>query len=305
MAIELPNGKSFSMDGFLKDNSEILVSKIKKDFDFVLIVSGSGTVRVGKSVLAMQEGAFLAKRVSEVLKKPFLFDLDRNFCFNGKDLIQKATWLHENYGAGGVLIYDEAGADLQTQKIYTPVTKTLLDFFRECGQMNLFLILVIPDFFDLPKGIAISRSIALINVRFKQGLERGSFSFYNYPQKKELYVKGKKFCNYKAAKPSFYGTFYNKYPVDEQAYRKLKAQALKDNIDRILGRKRTVADKYFSEIYKQQLTGLITYLWDIGLTNDKINKIMDSKNAPKLSSLRLARIKKTYARQAPLDFEAE
>lgn len=299
--VELPNGKSFSMDGYLAKNLDILVNKISKDFDFMIIVSGSGTVRIGKSVFAMQIGSYLAKNVAENYNKKYLFDINHNFAFRGDDLIKKANWLHENYGFGGVLVYDEAGADLHTQKIYTPLMRTLMDFFRECGQMNLFLILVIPDFFDLPKGIAISRSIGVANVRFKEDLKRGAFSFFNFKQKKDLYIKGKKFCNYRASKPSFFGEFWNKYPVDEVAYRELKANALKTNIDKILGRKRDAVSKYHIQIYKQQINALLNSLWDLGVTNKQINELMSNRNAPSFSFNRLSKIRKSYKPQAILE----
>jgi len=228
--IELPNGVKFYLDGYLRSNLDLFIKKLKMDYDFVIIVSGSGTVRIGKSVLAQQIGAYVAKRVSERFKQPFIWNLEDNFAFTGKELIDKAKKLSKKLDFGGVLIYDEAGGELQTMKRWTPEAKALIDFFRECGQLNLFLILVLPDFFDLPKGIAIARSMALINTRFDDHLNRGRFSAFNFRQKKFLYLQGKKMCDYTKAKPNFHGRFTNAYTIPELNYRKMKREALETNI---------------------------------------------------------------------------
>jgi hypothetical protein len=79
-------------------------------------------------------------------------------------------------------------------------TQAVRDYLRECGQYNMLNILVLPEFFDLPKGIALSRSIAMINVYWlpdKDGnFQRGFFKFYNKPDKKKLYLLGKKDLDY-------------------------------------------------------------------------------------------------------------
>jgi len=46
----------------------------------------------------------------------------------------------------------------------------LRQFFRKCRQLNLFMIIIIPDFFQLPKGYAISRSVFAIDVKFSGDL---------------------------------------------------------------------------------------------------------------------------------------
>jgi hypothetical protein len=90
--------------------------------------------------------------------------------------------------------------------------------------------MVMPEFFDLPKGIAITRSIFLIDVGYsasKEGMfKRGSFRFYSRRHKKLLYMKGKKELNYNSHPYNFMGEFRNFYPIDEEEYRKSKIEAL-------------------------------------------------------------------------------
>ena len=219
----------FYMDETLKQQLDILIKNIINDWDFTIVITGGGEVRVGKSVLAMQIACYWAYQMWKVHKKKIPFTLDGNFVFDGRKLIQKGNELgqHKPYSP---LIFDEAGADLEGRKIVQTSTQEVLDYFRECGQYNLFNILVMPEYFDLPKGIALSRAIFLIDVYYTADetgwFERGYFNFYSRRNKKHLYLKGKRELNYQAHKYNFHGQFFNSYPVDELKYRALKQEAM-------------------------------------------------------------------------------
>jgi len=220
----------FYMDPTLKMQLDILIKNIIKDWDFTIMISGGGETRVGKSVLAMQIAAYWYDQMWEVHKKKTIFDVKQNYVFNGKELIETGNKLGIN-SPYSCLIFDEAGADLEGRKVVTSVTRDVLDYFRECGQYNLLNILVIPEFFDLPKGIALSRSIFLIDVYYsanEEGIfQRGFFNFYSRRNKKFLYLKGKRDLNYQSHRYDFHGRFFNVYPVDEVEYRKRKQEALR------------------------------------------------------------------------------
>jgi len=217
---EKPEG--FFLDPMLKSNLDILLKAITKDNDFVLLVSGSGQVRVGKSVLAMQVGAYLTDAINKAEGIGNTFTTD-NFVFRGTELVKKAKDLPKY----SCLVYDEAGADLLGRKVMHQATQSVLDFFRECGQLNLFLIIVLPDFFDLPKGIAITRSTFLLDVDYAEKFNRGRFRLYGPRNKKMLYLIGKRYLDYDAVKPDYpNGSFTNFYPIDESRYRDLKLSAL-------------------------------------------------------------------------------
>lgn len=219
----------FYMEDLLKENIDILLKNIQNDWDFTILITGGGEVRVGKSVLAMQIAAYWKKRVKELYNKIVPLDLKKNFVFDGKKLIEMGNKLGQKYSYPP-LIYDEAGADLEGKKIMQTITQDVLDFFRECGQYNMLNIIVLPEFFDLPKGIALSRSIFLLDVSYtasKEGIfQRGYFNFYSRPNKKQLYLKGKKELNYKAYQWDFHGRFPHFYPINESEYRVAKQEAL-------------------------------------------------------------------------------
>jgi len=220
----------FYMDDVLKDNIDIYIKNAPYDWDFTIIITGGGEVRVGKSVLAMQIACYWAYQMKEVHNKEVKFDLKTNFIFEGSKLIEQGNYLGKNYQFSP-LVFDEAGADLEGKKIMQTSTQDVLDYYRECGQYNLFNILVIPDFFDLPAGIALTRSNLLIDVYYLVNeddiFERGYYNVYSKPNKKDLYIDGKKYKNYKIGKIDFPGNFDNVYPLNEKEYRELKAEALK------------------------------------------------------------------------------
>jgi len=219
----------FYLEGILKDQLDLLIKNIKNDWDFTIIITGGGEVRVGKSVLAMHIAAYWVDQIKKVYGKIIPFDIESVFVFDGKKLIKKGNELGQKYSYP-VLIYDEAGADLEGKKIMQTLTQDVLDFFRECGQYNMLNIIVLPEFFDLPKGIALSRSIFLLDVSYvasEEGIfQRGYFNFYSRPNKKYLYLKGKKELNYKAYHYDFHGRFYHFYPIDEKKYRSVKQEAM-------------------------------------------------------------------------------
>ena len=81
--------EGFYMEGYLKDNLDILAEKIADDQMFVILITGSGNVRVGKSVLAQQVGYYLSHKVNELHKVKTEFTL-KNITFKGDELQKKA-----------------------------------------------------------------------------------------------------------------------------------------------------------------------------------------------------------------------
>lgn len=228
-----PKTDGFFMDERLKLQLDVLLKNIKNDWDFTIIITGQGEVRVGKSVIAMQIACYWAYEIWKRYGIKVPFNLEDNFVFNGSDLIRKGNELGIKHKFAPI-IFDEAGADLEGRKIMQGSTQEVLDYFRECGQYNLLNILVLPEFFDLPKGIALSRSIFLIDVFYTANenaiFERGKFNFYSRRSKKWLYLKGKRDLNYSCVKSDFGsrpGKFFRFYPIEKTEYDLLKQEALK------------------------------------------------------------------------------
>ena len=228
-----PDTNGFYLDDRLKLQIDVLLKNIKNDWDFTIIISGQGEVRVGKSMIAMQIACYWTYEIWKRYGVKCPFNVDENFVFEGHNLIKQGNILGKNHKFSP-LIFDEAGADLEGRKTMQASTQAVLDFFRECGQYNLLNILVLPEYFDLPKGIALSRSIFLIDVFYSANeeaiFERGKFNFYSRRSKKWLYLKGKRDLNYSCVKSDFGripGKFFKFYPIPKEDYDNKKLEALK------------------------------------------------------------------------------
>ena len=207
------------MDGYLYSNLEILAKRIVDDMTFLgIIFSSTLEVGTGKSVLATQIG----EAWTEIMKKQHNIDIPfttHNVVFTPKDLIERAFKL-PRYSC---ILLDE----WEDQTYWSELGISLRKFFRKCRQLNLFMLCIIPNWFQMNLSYAVSRSAFAIDVKFGKDFERGYFSFYNFNTKKELYVKGKKEHNYRVVRPTFNGRFLDGYGIDEIEYRKAKLADLK------------------------------------------------------------------------------
>jgi hypothetical protein len=225
-----PETDGFYMEDNLAQQLKILAKNVVDDWDFTIIITGQGEVRVGKSLLGLQIGAYWTWLMKDMHGIDIPFNVKDNICLQWEKLIAQGN----NLGAKHkycVLDYDEAGETMEGSKSQTSELKAVRDYLRECGQYNFLNILILPEFFDLPKGIAITRSTFLIDVYYSSDengkFTRGYFKFYSRRNKKKLYMYGKKELNYNAHPYNFDGRFFKFYPVDEAEYRKAKQEALK------------------------------------------------------------------------------
>lgn len=255
--------KEIYYDGYLKSNLLKGKELLNNSWDLIGLVSGrEGS---GKSVLAQQIGKFVDPTLN----------LER-IVFNSTDFInvcKKAT-------KGQCIIYDESFNDLSSDRTMSEITHCIRGVLAEIRQKQLFILFVIPSFFDLTKGVALWRSTFLICVYTDKHYNRGYFKFFNYDAKKELYIKGKKFYNDNCVKPNFRGRFYDGYTVDRQAYLDKKALVLNrlgDNDGLSLGKEKS------KQLMRLKL--ICTYVnKEIGLSHNKIAEII-GVDRPRISEL--------------------
>ena len=208
------------IDGILHQNIKILAKNIVKDMTYLGIISSSTLeVGTGKSVFVQQ----LCEAYLNEVNKAHGFDLEltmNNIVFRPQDIIKRSFQVPRY----SIIICDE----WEDANYWSELGITLRQFFRKCRQLNLFIIVIIPNFFQLPMSYAISRSVFFIDVRFSGEFDRGFFSFYNFNKKKTLYLKGKKQQNYGVISANFTGRFGDGYVVDRQEYLKAKLKDLKN-----------------------------------------------------------------------------
>jgi len=202
------------IDGKLWENISFLAKKVVKDMTWLTFISSSTLeVGTGKSVFAQQ----LCEAYLEAVRQHHNIDNKlemKNIVFTPEDLIERSFKVPKF----SCIILDE----WEDTHYWSKLGMTLRKFFRRCRQLNLLMVCIIPNYFELPMGYAISRSIAMIDVKFDDELNRGNYSFYGYAKKKDLYLQGKKTQNYNVVKPDFNGRFVDGYVVDEKQYRRTK-----------------------------------------------------------------------------------
>jgi len=266
--------KEFWVDNLLKSNLDSIAHNLKRDWDFIGIISGDGLTRVGKSVLAQQVAYYVSYNLGRS------FDMN-NICFTSEDLIKKAV-----QSENSCFIYDESRESLDAKKAMGLISRGLFDFFAECGKLNHFIILVLPDFFDLNRRIAVNRSAFLINVfrttkikELKSGAvseyQRGHYAWFGRNKKKRLFILGKKnFDDYHIVKPDFYGKFDNKWMVNEAEYDKVKMEFIRRDRNQIKVTKRT-------ESWLRQRNGLVKHLHtEFNYTQKQICDILKRNGHP-------------------------
>lgn len=207
-------------DAILYDNLKVMAEVIVKDMTFLGVISSSTLENgTGKSTLATQIGEAWTEIMYNLHGIEIPFDMNQ-IVFKPEDLIDRAFKVPKY----SMIMLDE----WEDQHYWSKLGMSLRQFFRKCRQLNLFILIIIPNFFQLPINYAISRSIFFIDVRFEGKFERGYFRFYDFHKKKDLYLLGKKTQNYSVVEPNFSGRFTNGYGVNEKEYRAAK---LKDMLE--------------------------------------------------------------------------
>lgn len=196
----------------LRELLKIKERVLNKDRDFVACYDGEEGV--GKSVLAQQH--------AKILDPDFNID---NIVFTADQFIKKIK--DPNTKKGACIILDEAFSSANSRASLTEVNRSMVGLATEMRQKNLFILLVLPSFFDLDRYFALWRCRALFHVYFTPEEDRRYVAF-DKDSKKLLYLTGKKTYNYSYPKAPFPpSNFYNHYTVNEEEYRAKKAEAFK------------------------------------------------------------------------------
>lgn len=244
--------EGFYMEPFLIENLVPTPNYLAQDRDMVGIISGNGEVRNGKSTMAIQLGYFLAwmqaggrmdlrkdvdgKYINPVVlkkpNKPVRFNYE-NLTYTPESLMELAHTLHEKYGKGQVIVYDETSG-LDSAGTMKSVNQMLAHFFQTCGAYNHIILIVLPNFFKLNEDIATTRSMFLIDTYSDANWRRGNFNFYGPTDKEWLYLNGKRLrgvrARYGSQNPTFYGRFGDWIPFDKEEYEAQKQEKLKSKL---------------------------------------------------------------------------
>lgn len=240
---------------------------LHKDRDWVGLVDGEEGV--GKSVFAQQLAKFLDPN----------FSLD-NIVFTSDDFIKKIK--DPRTEKGTAIVLDEAFNSANSRASMSEVNRSLVGVATEMRQKNLFIIIVLPSFFDLDKYFALWRCRALFHVYFGgTSEEERRYIIFPKKEKKFLYLSGKKTYSYAKPRSPFPACkFPHIYTVDEIAYRKKKADAFK---------KRTVSNQ--ARKWLLQRDSYIKFIFkSMGLTQEELAKIPANYGVAPMGQQHISRI---------------
>lgn len=261
--------------------SQLLAIKdrvLNKDRDFVAVYDGEEGV--GKSVLAMQHAKIL----------------DPSFClervvFTAEQFIKMIR--SGNMKKGQAIVLDEAFSSANSRASLSEVNRSMIALATEMRQKNLFVLLVLPTFFDLDRYFALWRCRALFHVYFTPNEDR-HYIVFDKATKKLLYLNGKKRYDYTKPKAPFPPSeFFNQYVVDEKEYRAKKAEAFKG---------RTVSNR--ARQWLLQRNALIQYIIEKNkLTQPEINDIFKYKQVEGISQTAISFIMQGFVKEEELEEE--
>ncbi len=250
----------------VKEQLDIVKKRVlTKDRDWVLVMDGEEGV--GKSVLAQQIAKYLDPNFN-INKIAFTSD---EFLKIIKDPKTKK---------GTAIILDEAFSAASSRSSLSEVNRAMIGVATEMRQKNLFIILCIPSFFDLDRYFALWRCRALFHIYFSQEEDR-RYVIFSKDQKKMLYLIGKKTYSYSKPHSNFPPfKFPNYYPVNEEEYRRKKANAFK---------KRTVSNQ--ARRWLKQRNAYIKYLLlNLGISSKDIAEIPINYGVDKVSIRHIQRV---------------
>ena len=228
---------------------------LTKDQDKVIAIDGrEGS---GKSVLAQQLAAELDPN----------FNIDK-IAFSAEQFMTMVKSTDRK--KGDCIILDEAFLAANSRSAMSTINRSMVGLATEMRQLNLFVIVVLPSYFDLDRYFALWRTDILLHVYFDKDGNRGRYIAFNHNKKKMLYLKGKKFYNYGVVKAGLPPMRFPKgYMVDEEEYRKRKQDAFREEKVNAIEQK-----------YKDRLVKLCTKLHkDDGYTYDNLGETIDMKGA--------------------------
>lgn len=213
---------------------------LKSNLDRIYVIDGREG-EAGKSTLAMQ----LAYAVDPTM------NLD-SVLFRASDF-SNALMTFDKHKA---IIFDESFRGLSSKGALSKQNKRLIQLLQECRQRNLFIFIVLPSIFILELYVAVFRSHALIHAySSKKSVNRRYYKVYNYKNKQELYLRGKKMMSYRRPRVSKSYRFYNKLPpsIKREEYDTKKLAAFREDEDKEPGESRHLQQRtIFSRELKEK-----------------------------------------------------
>jgi hypothetical protein len=176
--------------------------------------------------------------------------------------------------------FDEAILALMAGDAGSTIQKMLMKEITLIRKKQLYIVLVIPSIFSMRMPIAAQRSRFLIHTYSPNGIDRGYFKFYNYPTKRQLYIKGKKDFNQDCIEADFEGSFADTEGLfyDHGEYDKKKEHAIRAIADS--GQRKVAGSDEYKTVGQRNLLlyYIYTLLGDDQKGKEQLEKIVELHN---------------------------
>lgn len=256
----------FYVHSKLVETLEIAKSRVLyKNWDYVSIIAG--TPGSGKSVLS--------RTIAKACDPNFTV---ANIAFSAEEFIEITNKAEKN----AAVVLDESFESLNSRVSMSPDFLRVINHLQIIRQKNLFIILCLPNFFDLSKSVAVFRASHLFVTYADDDGTRGKFLAFGRGPKRILFVKGGKYMDYGAAEANYIGKFTkNAHIVDERVYDQMKLDHLMSQQQEIKEKKSDNVQRYIVMWKLKFEMGLDTkriaelYEFDIKTVQRSIKKVKD------------------------------
>jgi hypothetical protein len=254
------SGQEYHMnDNLIAKWDKIKGGKLKRiDEDRVYVIDGRE--RVGKSLFALQQSAYIDETIVEderngkILPRISVDNIESwevdsswrreavrrykegsllpRITFSSKRTLEQIRKAKSDDDRTIVINFDEAFRGMSSKGVLSKENKKLVQALMEMGQNNIVLFIISPSFFLLELYPAVLRSNALFHVKKDKKSKKRIVRIFNYRKKASLYQIGlRKGWGYNV-QTSKRVNFYNTYPAGkdfEWRYRLKKQLSLRDN----------------------------------------------------------------------------
>ncbi len=249
-------GHNFTMGYYLYREMAKMKDSVLNSNDMGLLLI-DGRPGAGKSTLAAQVAWFLT---------------DGNFSLKYEAFTQKQTSdIMKNMKKGDAVIVDESFDVINKRTSRSASNMTMLRDLQQMRSRQVFIIILLPSFYDLDKNVSLWLASALIHCyRSPEPLgKRGQYMTYNINGIRNLWLYGRQSYSYskKIAVANFLGRFPKYFPLDFGKYEAKKQKSLQEEEKR----------KNESNKYILQRNKLVVELKNMGKKVGEICSILNLK----------------------------
>ncbi|KKL55534.1 hypothetical protein LCGC14_2254450 [marine sediment metagenome] len=215
------------IDPDMADVLDLASKRNHRDFQYIAIIAG--IPGAGKTTLSFNLASYVCS----------WFTL-KYVCFTAAEFIRVTTECPQ-YSA---VVLDESFESFNSKGSMTKEFKQILNHLQIIRQKNLFILLNLPNFFDLSKNVAVFLASHLFFVYSTREGDRGRFLVFDRDAKRELYVKGSRYMDYSCVNANFRARFYvNKGMIlDESEYESKKLKFFREQNEKIKSQN-TISDR--------------------------------------------------------------